>query len=74
MKLKQNIHNQKEAEKKRINSEELQIVLALCINYDFNDKNSLLVFYQKQQQQMVEKRQTITQDLDKIYSLFLSNG
>jgi len=33
MKLKQMIHDQQEAEKKRISSQELQVVLAVCITH-----------------------------------------
>ncbi len=33
LKLKQMVHDQQEAEKKRISSQELQVVLAVCINH-----------------------------------------
>ncbi|CAF3346282.1 unnamed protein product [Rotaria sp. Silwood1] len=48
MKLKQMVHDQQEAEKKRISSQELQIVLT------------------QQQEQIVEKRKTVMEDLDKV--------
>ncbi len=38
MKLKQMVHDQQEAEKKRIGSQELQIILAVCINQNFNEQ------------------------------------
>jgi hypothetical protein len=38
MKLKQMVHDQQEAEKKRIGSQELQIILAVCINQNFNER------------------------------------
>jgi hypothetical protein len=41
LKLKQMVHDQQEAEKKRISSQELQVVLAVCINHkSFLDSRS----------------------------------
>ncbi|CAF3748715.1 unnamed protein product [Rotaria sordida] len=48
MKLKQMVHDQQEAEKRRISSQELQVVLT------------------QQQEQIVEKRKTVMEDLDKV--------
>ncbi len=39
LKLKQMVHDQQEAEKKRINSQELQIVLAVCIEQNFHEES-----------------------------------